>query len=74
MIFMKTLYCNGTILTMNPDMPEADYLVSEDDRILAVGTGQYAGDYGVCHPTLQVKKRKSPLVERVFHYIFKICT
>lgn len=49
MIFMKTLYCNGTILTMNPDMPEADYLVSEDDRILAVGTGQYAGDYDVCH-------------------------
>ena len=41
---MKTLYCNGTILTMKPDMPEADYLVSEDDRILAVGTGQYAGD------------------------------
>ena len=26
------------------------------------------------HPTLPVKKRKSPLVERVFHYIYKICT
>ncbi len=25
-------------------------------------------------PTLPVKKRKNPLVERVFHYIYKICT
>ena len=34
----------------------------------AVDTGE------AINPTLQVKKRKSPLVERVFHYIFKICT
>lgn len=34
----------------------------------------YDTKYSIILPTLQVKKRKNPLVERFFHYIYKICT
>ena len=33
----KKLYYNGTILTMDDSCPRADYVLTEDDRILSVG-------------------------------------
>jgi len=40
---MKTLICNATILTMNKtmDVIEQGYMVIENDRIIALGTGDY---------------------------------
>lgn len=34
---MKKLYCGGTILTMDPENPTADALLTENGKILAVG-------------------------------------
>lgn len=35
---MKTLYTNGTIITMDPTLPQAEALVTEGSRILGVGS------------------------------------
>lgn len=44
---MKTLIHNATILTMNKtmDVIEKGYMVIEDDRIIALGNGDYSDEY-----------------------------
>lgn len=44
---MKTLYINGTIVTMNPAAPAADSLTAEDGRILALGRPASTADMQV---------------------------
>ncbi|MCG8640092.1 MAG: amidohydrolase [Desulfobacterales bacterium] len=34
---MKTLYTNGTVVTMDPRFPEAESLVTEENRIIGIG-------------------------------------
>ncbi|MCB2214530.1 MAG: amidohydrolase [Desulfobulbaceae bacterium] len=36
--FMKTIYENGIIVTMDPNQPQAQSLVTEGDKILAIGS------------------------------------
>lgn len=44
---MKTLYTNGTILTMNPAHPTADSLVAENGRVLTLGRPADAANFRV---------------------------
>lgn len=36
----RTIYYNGNFITLEKDMPEANYLISEDGRIKEIGTGE----------------------------------